>query len=1089
MAAPTSSDSTTAMDWERQNAVDEVEMQRIINIANGAGDPNTKLQLSLNEDINARGEKADDAKDYEDLSDDDDDLPDEEEPSGQAGGDLGGDLPGLTDDTGTSHDNDLDDLFGEGPDSPSFDEFAGQDGAQQGTTAQEDFMDTETNELSYEQELAALREANFPSLNQAGNQDLSIPAPVESQSEFVKVLFPAFEEGAILNWNDLLPSKKAHYNPKVPLKEPKPVHPTKVSLEIAADQEKSFRTAGPATSDKRKRAQEAEAKGLIAIIEESSDEGESKEDFDWDEPSRSEMIGKFTWADLEIICDDWASKINPVVTDVVPIEPEDEPMDDWEREFLEPSAKRRKTVHHDESFITKPRYAVPSFDNFERATRLASKVILDLNDPYLLIDVHETNATRKCDRVGGKFKRGPGGSMAKTLSQRFNISNDEAYDALKENHQSKIRATLGGLAVEHSLPALKLVHPYYRVKLDTSSARAHHRPSFKCKIIGAPIIFSRPGLRKRKEVKGMATKDVFANSKDLSLADHYSTATLLEYSEEHPTVLSNFGMGNRIINYYRRKNAEDTYRPANKEFIGDSTILLPEDRSPFANFGSVDPGETVPTLHNAMYRAPIFKHEPKNTDFLVIRTTTGVGGSNWHMRNIDNLFVVGQQFPSVEIPGPHSRKVTNAAKNRMKMIAFRKIRHHSNQVLRIADLTAHIADSTDMQNRQKLKEFIQYNKEDKLWRMKQGEQVPDETTIRSMVKPEEICVIDAMQVGLQHLTDSGYAANDDDDEDEEGNEGENLEQNLAPWKTSKAFLEASADKAMLQLHGAGDPSGCGLAFSFIKTSMKGGYIGAVQGPSATSADAIARERKANGGHTYNVRKQQAAYNDAIRDIWEKQKSNLSDPVEHSENELEREQADEDERLGVDQNSHTMATPAGFDDSASQVSRFSNGSRASGRVMKITRTLRNKFGVEETVVEVVKDVRVWREYHKRRIALVADTMNVYEAKPTGDAEWDRQQALEAKKELARLERNKERRQTREKQKGNHQRGSVTAASPSSTPVPSTEKASGTTRKCANCGLAGHIKTNKKLCPLLNGTMKPEDSTPNHGGFGAITTSIS
>ncbi len=75
----------------------------------------------------------------------------------------------------------------------------------------------------------------------------------------------------------------------------------------------------------------------------------------------------------------------------------------------------------------------------------------------------------------------------------------------------------------------------------------------------------------------------------------------------------------------------------------------------------------------------------------------------------------------------------------------------------------------------------------------------------------------------------------------------------------------------------------------------------------------------------------------------------------------------------------------------------------------------------------------------------------------------------KKELARLERNKDRRHAREKQKGIF-RGStereITAASPSATPAPSVEKPTGTTRKCANCGQAGHIKTNKKyLFPLL------------------------
>jgi len=37
----------------------------------------------------------------------------------------------------------------------------------------------------------------------------------------------------------------------------------------------------------------------------------------------------------------------------------------------------------------------------------------------------------------------------------------------------------------------------------------------------------------------------------------------------------------------------------------------------------------------------------------------------------------------------------------------------------------------------------------------------------------------------------------------------------------------------------------------------------------------------------------------------------------------------------------------------------------------------------------------------------------------------------------------------------------AGSPSATPAPA-DKPTGTTRKCANCGQAGHIKTNKKYC---------------------------
>ena len=66
-----------------------------------------------------------------------------------------------------------------------------------------------------------------------------------------------------------------------------------------------------------------------------------------------------------------------------------------------------------------------------------------------------------------------------------------------------------------------------------------------------------------------------------------------------------------------------------------------------------------------------------------------------------------------------------------------------------------------------------------------------------------------------------------------------------------------------------------------------------------------------------------------------------------------------------------------------------------------------------------------------------------------------------KELARLERNKDRRIARDKQKGTHVEGpegeAGSPSSPSTNPLP---KGTGTQRKCANCGQVGHIKTNKK-----------------------------
>jgi hypothetical protein len=948
-------------DWARQEAQDDNALAQLL----------AETQQQGNNDIFDterpfdQADKADDAEDFEDISDDD--LADDDEGVNTQG-------PGLTDDGGTSHDTD--DLFGDGRDSSPFEEHVEehveeQDGILIQETGEAQSPEPTGSGLTFPgaEPVSDFRDINFdpePKPYQFGNQDLSIPAPPESAEELFKQTWPTFKTGVIINWSELLPPKNAHYIPKAPVKTPKPVNPTKVTLDIAPDQERSFRTAGPATFSKNQWIAETESKGLVPIVEESSEEKSEDEDFDWDIPSGEDEIAGVTWTDLEMLVDDWDSKINPVESEP-DIEIPDAPNhvgeeDAWDQDFLEPAAKRLKTSQSESDFINAPLFATPSFDDFERATiQVAKRVTLDFNDPHLLLDVHAPNPAKRA-RLGGNFKRG-GSGFSKSLTQRFNISNDEAYDALKENHQSKVRATIGNPTVDHSMPALKLVWPYYRVKLHTKEARSFHRPALKFqKFMNQVITFSKPALRKKKHMRGLKPQEIFKESKDLSLADN-STATLFEYSEEYPTVLSNFGMGNRVINYYRRKDDSDLTRP--KLDIGETNVLLPEDKSPFSIFGSVDPGETVPTLHNSMYRAPIFKQDPKNTDFLCIRSSTGIGGTAWHIRNIDNLFIVGQQFPSVEIPGPHSRKFTTAAKNRMKMIAYRQLRHNPHGDLKISSITAHITDSTDMQNRQKLKEFLTYHKDDKVWRMRAGEQVPDEETVRAMVKPEDVCLIDAMQVGVCHLEVAGYGKTEDTGEEgDEGQEGEDLEQQLAPWKTSKNFLEASADKAMLQLYGEGDPSGRGLAFSFIKTSMKGGFLEQRHGPQMTSEDAMARERKANGGHKYNVDKQNAAYREAIQDIWGKQKHTLSDEQEHSDNETH----DEDEEMenGIAP-TPAGATPSHFDDSASAISRFSTSSRR-GRSMRIVRQVKGAYGQIEEVTEIVRDHRVWREYQKRRNAL-------------------------------------------------------------------------------------------------------------------------
>ncbi|OAA40612.1 transcription factor TFIID complex subunit Taf111 [Metarhizium rileyi] len=974
--------------WKAQDAADDQEIARLLEQSQEGG----KSSLKIDDTPFDQSNKADDAQDFEDISDDD--LPDEE-PCASASLEM----PPLTDDGGTS--NDADDLFGEGPSSPT-DPILGP--RSPGPRVRDTDVGDDSHPVDSGVSFAAINFDPDPHFNGAANQDPDIPAVLESHEDLLKAAWPAYKKGRVLTWSELLPAKKATWKEKKPLKKPKHLVTSKLNLDLATDQEKTFRIPGTATSGSKHRSQESSLAGLVRCEEyRTNQDSEDTFHFDMDQESDSETVMGFTLQDIDLACQDWGAQIHAVEMEFKKRDAAEKELlktkkvvedhdDEWDAEFLmdtmaeQPQQpKKRKVVKLGLPEI--PRYAAPTFDNFEDVTRRGAKrVHLDMNDPRLLLLDTDMHLRAKRPRLDSKVKRMANGNMGRDISQRFNLSNDEAYELLKENHQSKVRATLGNISVEHSMPAIKLSWPYYKVKLGGTTDE-YHRPRFRFKKFAGHVIkFDKPQHHKRKMMKGKV-HEVYRLSKDLSLSDN-STAVLFEYCEPRPRVLNNFGMGSKLINYYRRKdNNEDDQLP--KQELGEYRMLLPEDRSPFSLFGTVDSGETVPTLHNEMYRAPVFKHTPRGTDFLVVRSTTGVEGSKWHLHKIDHLHVVGQTFPSVDVPGPHSRRVTNASKNRMKMLAFRMIRHSQTDNCQLSDITKHIADSTDTQNRQKLKEFLQYDRESGekgMWRLKPSEILPDENAIRAMIKPEEVSLLDAMQLGIKELEDAGYDprnANidddvmdldvEEDDDDEAGSKApkaakkpgekqeETLADKMAPWKTTKAFIDACASKAMLQLHGEGDPTGHGLGFSFIRTSMKGGYIEAVQGPLATSADAMEREKRANGGHAYNVKKQQAMYEEGIREIWEKQKATLSNGQEHEDKDVAVTE-DEDDRFNV---AAAAPTPAQYDDGTSQISGFTSASRHVKKAIRITREVRLQDGTTQRRTEVVHDPVVISQYMKRR----------------------------------------------------------------------------------------------------------------------------
>lgn len=108
------------------------------------------------------------------------------------------------------------------------------------------------------------------------------------------------------------------------------------------------------------------------------------------------------------------------------------------------------------------------------------------------------------------------------------------------------------------------------------------------------------------------------------------------------------------------------------------------------------------------------------------------------------------------------------------------------------------------------------------WRLKTSWTLPSDAEMLKMVTPEQVVLTESMQVGQRHLQDAGYTQTTDVSDGDESKLS--IEQQLAPWITTKNFLYATQAKAMLRLHGEGDPTGRGEAFSFIRISMKDIFV-------------------------------------------------------------------------------------------------------------------------------------------------------------------------------------------------------------------------------------------------------------------------
>eukprot|EP00835_Amoeboradix_gromovi_P004438 NODE_346_length_10492_cov_0.275955.p1 type:complete len:906 gc:universal NODE_346_length_10492_cov_0.275955:6295-9012(+) len=496
-----------------------------------------------------------------------------------------------------------------------------------------------------------------------------------------------------------------------------------------------------------------------------------------------------------------------------------------------------KAINYDKYNKTNPTnyymllFPVPNYHLIHNMQHLVDDkcaLLLDQNDPYLHIDYNTLTQPRKMTSVNDALS---------SIKQRFN---GYMYQL------NSVRQTMQ-YQLHHTDAAIKLYTVFYPLHYTKNDLRHYHRPPYTPK---SGLIQFLP-LKQRNHRKIQFAKDLLARD---------GRIILLEYSEEYPLLMQNKGMTSLMQNFTR--TTDDV---VNKPY-GSMHNLEENEVSPLFGFGNIENNECITLLVNNLFRAPLVQHEPSKTDFLFIHYTYKQQ-SKYYIRSLPHIFIAGQQLPADVIQPPQSRKHLLMLKNRVKQAAFRLVQKHPKRVLHIDSLKHMLPGYSDSHLKSKLRDFMVLckHKKNQFWGLKQGIIVPDD--VDSLCTPEQVCLHHAMLAGEQRLRDLGFNSIKDDENDF----NMELEEQVAGWILTRNFMNAVQGKCMLQLYGQGDPTGCGLGTSYIKTSSKDVFLRENETMDDRMKELSNRPKNAQ---KFTLAEQQNIYNTEINKIFNKQMEDL-----------------------------------------------------------------------------------------------------------------------------------------------------------------------------------------------------------------------
>lgn len=293
--------------------------------------------------------------------------------------------------------------------------------------------------------------------------------------------------------------------------------------------------------------------------------------------------------------------------------------------------------------------------------------------------------------------------------------------------------------IQHSQAALELRQPFFPTHFSTQKLRNFHRYPLKKYLNGILAnealfypVFSllKKGYHLTKRFPTSLSAAISAatssasnlpslaapinnelvsiqNASDLSASDSCEII-LAEYSEQYPPLMMQPGMSTKIRNYYKRKFAKDE----GPNFQSNYGELVYVTSSPF--LGSLKPGEFLQSLENYMFRAPIYMHKMPEQDFLLIRNRQ----LGYFIRgDFKSIFVVGQECPLIEVPGPNSKRANSFMKDFLQVFIFRLF-HRSRDIpkrIKMEDIKRAFPTYAESSIRKRLKLCADFKRNGKIY--------------------------------------------------------------------------------------------------------------------------------------------------------------------------------------------------------------------------------------------------------------------------------------------------------------------------------------------------------------------------------------